>query len=300
MSEVILLKVQAYFNALNSGEVDAPELNYEDFGPLATDVLAKALEPSSDRKFRLRMSNIGRPGCILQSEKYKHEREAEPYSSRFRNAYGDLVELLAVSVMEYAGVNVVDKQRRISREIAGQTIDGTYDIIIAEPTPKMYDIKSSSGYLFNHKYRDRTLNDLWKEGDGFGYVTQIYNYAEARKVPVGGLIVISKETGEWIIVPPPTDDTELKQAALARATDNVRRLISDEPFKKDFTDVPEKFKKKLTGNRVLTSTCAFCSYKKSCWPNVKYLPQVVSTGQSPRWFYYTHLDEKYVDIEPKS
>ena len=63
------------------------------------------------------------------------------------------------------------------------------------------------------------------------------------------------------------------------------------------TQVPEEFfNRKPTGNRVLKSPCTFCSYKKACWgDNLQYLPQQQSKSKSPKWTWYTEVNNPRVD-----
>ena len=72
---------------------------------------------------------------------------------------------------------------------------------------------------------------------------------------------------------PDYQDDDKKQA-LAEAVESIERIVSDEPFKREFEDIPETYKDsdrsvKLTGNRLLSKDCSFCGYKKHCWPKVK-------------------------------
>lgn len=294
MSQQILLKVQNYLAELSKKR--GTDLTYSAAGVFGEAVIRSArrqLSPDKEKAFTLRMSNLGRPGCVLQAEKYEHKREPEPYSNRFRNLYGDLIEQTAVLIMRQAGVNVVSEQGGVKLGIGGANIEGTYDVKIAEPDEKVYDVKSASGWVFRNKYLNKNLLDIWKDGDTFGYVSQLYGYSQALKVPVGGIIAISKETGEWAIVPPPTSDDELRELALRRAATNVERLNSDAPFRRDFEPVEEFYRKKPTGNRVLPFQCTNCPFRISCWPDAKCLPQVVSGGEHPREFWYTHIDDKY-------
>lgn len=291
MSETIILKVQNYLSNLTKGigeRVEYPVL--ASFASRTTNTFRRTLDPErQDRDFRLRMSNIGRPACILQGEKYKFPRDAIPYNVRMRNAFGDIIESAAVAIMKQAGVNIIKEQEQVQLEIAGKLIDGTLDIIIAEPDAAVYDVKSASSWSFRNKYSGSNLGKLWKDGDDFGYVTQIYLYSEAKKLPAGGLIVINKETGEWGLVQPPVDDEELKKEVLAFATNNVIKLSSDAPFERSFTDQPEYWRRKPTGNRVLGTSCGFCSFRETCWPTAKLLPQPASKGATPRNFWYTKI-----------
>lgn len=285
---VILAKVQNYLTQLNKG--NGTKVEFQTINGLAgrvSSVFRRTLNPDNPkREFRLRMSNLGRPGCILQAERFGFNREPAAYSDRMRNAFGDLIEATAIAIMRQAGVDVRGEQTQVSLEVAGKMIDGTLDVTIAEPDERVYDVKSSSSYNFKHKYKDATLETLWKEGDDFGYVTQIYCYSQASGIPVGGLIIVNKEDGQWAIVEPPPDDKGLRQEALKKAAENVVRLISDKPFSKDFSLIEETFRKRKTGKKILCTNCSFCSYKETCWPTAEYKPQEASSGANPRSYYY--------------
>lgn len=291
MSDLILLKVQNYLSNLANGKGNKVAFNtLSSFARANNAALFRQLSPDEPRGFRLRISNLGRPTCILQAEKLGLPQEPTAYSDRFRNLYGDLVEAAAVLTMKEAGVNIVSEQKQVSVNILGNKIDGTYDLLIAEPNEMVYDVKSASGFTFRNKYKDHNLQNLWEEGDTFGYVTQLYLYSEGLSRPVGGLIVINKENGEWCLVPAPTSDSGLREAALGRATENVRVLTSDAEFKRSFNDQPEFYRKKDTGNRVLHFNCGMCKFRQSCWPNAVELPTVNSKGLSPRKQWYTHIE----------
>ena len=294
MSDLILPKVQQYLTELESGSIDPKPEILEIFGrDAATELARHVVSPDKRRNFRLRLSNVGRPGCALQAEKMALRRNPAPWSDKFRNAYGDIIERAALVVMYHAGVNIISTQQPVSLEIAGQMIDGTYDLVIAESEPRMYDVKSASNWAFNNIYHNANLKNIWDKGDSFGYVVQLYCYSEAKGIPAGGLLVINKETGEWTLVPPPLHDTELRIQALNKAAANVRRIVDNEPFRKDYTDVDEIYRKVKTGNRILHQTCSFCPYNSHCWPDAKLLPQVVSKGKNPRLMHYTVVDKKY-------
>lgn len=294
MSEIIIAKVQNYLAGLHKGvgtKVDFPITGK--YSETVGRSLKRQFSPDSPREFTLRASNLGRPGCILEAEKYHMPRDNEPYSSRFRNLFGDITEASAVVAMKLAGVNVLSEQGGIQLTIAGITVEGTYDLVVAEPEPKVYDIKSASSFAFKHKFLDKNLQNIVDEGDIFGYVVQLYIYSTALGIPVGGLIVINKEDGSWTLVNPPQDDSSLRLWALSFAQNNIRRLSSNKEFSKDFQPFLESFRKKETGNMLLHSNCSFCSYKKTCWPTAVELPQLASKGVSPRKVWYYSIDPKY-------
>jgi hypothetical protein len=291
MSEVILLKVQSYLAGLSKGEGNKiPFETLGNFSESSRQALRRQLSPDNPREFRIRMSNLGRPSCQLQAEQLGFPREPEPYSNRFRNMYGELTEALAVMVMEQAGVCIKAKQEGVQLEIADQRIEGTFDLIIAEPYEKLYDVKSASSFAFRHHYNGKTLQNIWDDGDSFGYVVQLYLYSQALKIPVGGLIVVNKENGEWAVVEPPVQDKELRLAALKTASNAVIKIISKAPFQKEFSDIEETYRKKKTGNKILGNVCSFCPYRASCWPTAHLLDQPSSKGQSPKKFWYTEVN----------
>jgi hypothetical protein len=291
LSNLILLKVQSYLAQLQVGGGDGiKSSSLDNFFKAANKTLTRQLSPErKDKEFRLYMSNLGRAGCTLQAEKFKYKKEPSPYSNRFRNLYGDLVEAAAIALMREAGVNIIEEQKWVTLQIAEQEIRGGLDLIIDEGDgPKIYDVKSASSYMFQ-KYSEANLGSLWRDGDLFGYVTQIYLYAKATGHPVGGLIVINKESGEWCVVEPPQNEDDLRLKALSRAVENVLRIKNETEFRKDFEEEPEVYRKKPTGNMVLPFACQMCDFKGHCWPDYKLVPQVVSSGDRPKLVYYTKI-----------
>ena len=202
-----------------------------------------------------------------------------------RVLFGDLIEASAIAIMKAAGIKIQSEQQEVHNKISGVNIKGTYDVEIDN---KIYDIKSASPWAYDNKF-SKGFNNV-KEDDSFGYVVQGSLYSDSSGKPFGGWIVINKSTGEWQVVETPTYSDDYKVKALETASDNIDALVNNKPFKRCFEDIPETFNKVSTGNRVLSSICSFCSYKKPCWGDeLKYLPQQQSKAKSPRWFWYTKL-----------
>ncbi len=291
MSNLILLKVQSYLAQLQIGEGEGVKSSsLDNFFRAANKTLTRQLSPErKNKEFRLYMSNLGRAGCVLQAEKLGYKKEPSPYSNRFRNLYGDLTEAAAIAIMREAGVNILEEQKWVQLQIAGEEIRGGLDLIIDEGDgPKIYDVKSASSYMFQ-KYSESNLGSLQRDGDLFGYVTQIYLYSKATGHPVGGLIVINKESGEWCVVEPPQDESEVRLRALSKAVENVLRIKNETEFTRDFEEEPEVYRKKPTGNMVLSFPCQMCDFKGHCWPDYQLKPQVVSSGDRPKLVYYTKI-----------
>jgi hypothetical protein len=285
MSE-ILLRVQQYLDKINFGSASCDPKLIEEFGERAKELLSRKLNEKADRKFSLRMSNIGRPLCQLQAQKFGFEKEYPDNFFQVRMMFGDIIEVLAIIIMKAAGINIQSEQVLVSSE-AG--IEGTFDVEIED---KIWDIKSASPFAFEHKFKGKTIQDLWRD-DSFGYVCQGIGYATSVGKRFGGWIVIDKVSGEWTVLEAKYDE-QFEQEVLAKIAENTRVINSDEPFKRDFDDIPELHYKRPTGNRILSRTCGYCPYKrnKDCFPEAQQLPSQVSTAKNKQLLWYTYVQPK--------
>ena len=77
------------------------------------------------------MSGLGRPVCQQLLEKNGVEQEVQ-YNLLFRFLFGDIVEAIAVLVLEQAGVDIVAKQKAVKLNINGSEVTGTLDLIIRD------------------------------------------------------------------------------------------------------------------------------------------------------------------------
>ena len=127
--------------------------------PSATQDFADECKESVDiqlnrkREYRIRMSGLGRPLCQQLLERSGLVEEMD-YNALFRFLFGDLVESVAVLIIEQAGVEIVEKQKAVSLNIAGQTVNGTLDLILRDEMgiDKVWDVKSASEWAFKFKY----------------------------------------------------------------------------------------------------------------------------------------------------
>ena len=270
MSADILTKVQVFLHeALNSdGEgVTMPPHLIEEFKEACGNALEKQFS-SRENSYRIRMSGIGRPLCQQKLDKNPDVKSENDYTLIMKFLLGDLIEAVAIAVMKASGVEIQDEQKGVELDIADMTMNGTYDVKIND---KIYDIKSTSPAAFSSKFGANGGYELVKENDPFGYITQGYLYSEASGSDFGGWIAINKSTGEWAVCEAPDLQDEDKKQALDSARESIKNILADEPFKKEFEDVPETYKDtdksiKPTGNRLLGKDCSFCGYKKHCWP----------------------------------
>ena len=289
MSNQILENVQSFLKMATDDSVAVSDKLIDEFGEMCKDAFRKQFTDKREKSFRARMSNIGRPLCQLQMEKSNAEPEGQPYNNKMRNTFGDLIEALAVTIIKASGIKVDSTQKSVSYNIDKSKIDGTYDIEIGK---SIYDIKSASPWAFEHKFGDEGGFNSIVEDDSFGYLSQGYLYSESENKRFGGWIVINKSTGEWLVTETPTEDEKYKNIAINLSKENLHALDEGKPFRRCFSDIEETFRKIPTGNRVLGIVCSFCPYKFPCWgkDKLQYLPQQQSKGKSPKWVYYTEVN----------
>ena len=283
----ILLKVQQYLDTVSKGPVKLDKQLVQEFGEACKNALLKQFEEERNTKFELRMSNVGRPLCQLQMESKGIKGEGQPYNIRMRNTFGDLVEALALFIMKSAGVDIKNEQKKVTYKFDDNTIEGRQDVEIDN---KVWDIKSASPYSFDKKFGEAGGFSEVVKDDSFGYASQGFLYGESQNKKFGGWIVINKSTGEWTVCETPASVEEHKSKAIKTAEENIKALKSSKPFKKCYSDIPETFRSKPTGNRVLGFVCSYCPYKLPCWGSgLKLLPQQQSKGKNPKWVWYTSV-----------
>ena len=232
------------------------------------------------KEFGLRMSNIGKPTCQLWFEKNKPE-EALPFPNNFvmNMMLGDIVEAVFKGLLRQAGVAYQDS-KKVSMELKiDSKIEGTYDIVIDDAVD---DIKSASDWSYRNKFDSF---DTLANGDAFGYVGQLAGYAQALGKRAGGWWVINKSNGNFKYVP--ADGLDLSKE-VDKLSSNLDVIESNE-FKRCFESIPETFRGKPTGNRILGTTCSFCRFKHSCWTNLQELPSLVSQAKEPKTVSYVEI-----------
>ena len=226
--------------------------------------------------FKIRMSNVGRPTCQLWYEKNKPEA-ALPMPTNFmmNMMIGDIVEAVFKGVLKEAGVKYEDTEK-VTLDIGDTSINGSYDIVIDNAVD---DIKSASDWSYRNKFE--SFASL-ASGDGFGYVGQLAGYAKASGKRVGGWWVVNKANGHFKYVPATGLDMD---AELAKIEDTVK-TVKENKFERCFEPVPETFRGKPTGNKVLNNGCKFCSYRFDCWDNITERPAVKSQAKNPPMISY--------------
>ena len=287
-----LLEVQDFLQKAGRGEIDSSRLDdlIEAFGEDCKAAIRKQFSRNSD--YRIRMSGLGRPLCQQQLEKQGLKQDVA-YNDIVRFLIGDLIEASAVLIMKAAGINVASEQEKCSLSIAGQTVNGTLDVIIDD---KVWDVKSTSPWSFDNKFSGRGGYDAIKEDDPFGYIMQGYLYSESQGMPFGGWIAINKSSGEWDFVEAPDNQDEDRKTYLDEAAKRVHAIVTYAKFRVPFTSVPETYTEKgikyETGNHLMPKTCTFCSFKEHCWKGAEYHPRITSKAKNPPMTWYTKLVKK--------
>lgn len=239
----------------------------------------------NERKFTLRMSNIGRPYCQLWYEKNYPKDGLEPSANFLMNMMiGDIVEAVFKGVLTEAGVEFSDGFKS-TMTLGKHKIDGTHDLIMHK---RVDDIKSASPWSYNNKFKDyATL----KEHDAFGYIGQLAGYSKALNVEPGGWWVVNKGTGEFKYVSA-YDMAVDKQDILDEIKVKADKLEQNK-FERCFEPVEETFRKKPTGNKILAEECGWCKYRYKCWPSVQELPSLASQAKNPPMVAYIEIADEY-------
>ena len=266
------LALHQYMEDAVKGKTEMSDATIQQVADDVADALKRQFGSGKKRgDFKLRMSNIGRPTCQLWYEKNKPE-VALPLPTTFimNMMLGDIVEAVFKGLLKSAGVKY-EEPEHVTLELENEEINGTYDIVINNAVD---DIKSASNWSYNNKFESY---ETLAAGDSFGYVSQLAGYAKASKKLVGGWWVVNKANGQFKYVPASGLDLDTEIAKIQNTVDTVE----ENKFERCFQPVPEKFRGKETGNKILNNGCKFCSYRFDCWDNLTEQPAVMSKAKVP-------------------
>jgi len=266
------LALHQYMEDAVKGKTEMSEEVIEQVSNDIADALHRQFGSGKKRgDFRLRMSNVGRPTCQLWYEKNKPE-VALPFPTTFimNMMLGDIVEAVFKGLLKSAGVRY-EEPENVTLDLDGASINGTYDIVI---NGAVDDVKSASHWSYTNKFESY---DTLAAGDGFGYIGQLAGYAKASGKDVGGWWVVNKANGQFKYVPASGLDLDTEVAKLQATADTVE----DNKFERCFEPVPETFRGKETGNKILNNGCRFCSFRMDCWDNLTERPAVMSKAKVP-------------------
>lgn len=245
----------------------------------------------SERKFTMRMSNIGRPYCQLWFDKNKPEEGIDmPANFLMNMMIGDIVEAVFKGVLTEAGVDFSDGFKS-TLSVGNHRIDGTHDLIMDK---RVDDIKSASPWSYNNKFKDyATL----KSHDSFGYIGQLAGYSKALGVEPGGWWVVNKGTGEFKYVS--AWDMAVDRQDILDEVEEKADKLAENTFERCFEPVEETFRKKPTGNKVLGEECGWCKYRYKCWPSLQELPSLASQAKEPPMVAYIEIADEYKEKQDK-
>ncbi len=274
------LKLHQFMTDAANGKSTFTEEQAKDIGAEVADAVLRQFGSGKSRdEFTLRMSNIGRPTCQLWFQK-NHPDKALPKPTTFvmNMMIGDIVEAVFKGLLKAANVEFEDTDK-VSLEVGdtnGTRVSGSYDLVIDGAVD---DVKSASPWSYQNKFDSfATL----AKGDGFGYVGQLAGYAKASGKRVGGWWVVNKGNGEFKYVP--ADGLDLDKE-LDKIKSTVETVNNNE-FKRCFSPVPEFFRGKPTGNKVLNDNCRFCDFRYECWPTMVEEPSRMSKAKDPKTVAY--------------
>ncbi len=290
---IIQLKIHKFLQDIQSKPYSiSPELLTK-FGEETKSALKKQFE-RTPREFKISMSNAGKPLCTLEYEK----EGLKDSSNVIRNLYGDLAEDIVLFLLHASGIKVVSELQRVSIELDGIQVNGEYDVVLdLGDGPKVWDIKSASEWAFKNKFTDVNFEEFVRD-DYFGYVTQLMLYSEGLGIPAGGWIVFDKSSGEIGIVAFPEFQDQYRRSSIGVAKHAINALsnnakkefVERSSISRTFTSTAETYKRKPTGNYVLTMPCVLCHARWKCWPSLKVVPQESSTAKYPKLVHYVDKD----------
>tara|TARA_B100000900_G_scaffold357968_1_gene328632 strand:+ start:7144 stop:8004 length:861 start_codon:yes stop_codon:yes gene_type:complete len=277
------LALHQYMEDATHGKTKMSESTIKQVANDVAEALQRQFGGGKKGDFRFRMSNVGRPACQLWYEKNKPEVALpKPTTFVMNMMLGDIVEAVFKGLLKEAGVKYKDTEK-VSLDIGNTSINGSYDIVIQDAVD---DIKSASDWSYKNKFESYST---LASSDAFGYVAQLAGYAKASGKKAGGWWVVNKANGQFKYVPASGMDVDTEIEKIQSTVDNVNK----NKFKRCFEPEVETFRGKETGNKILSKTCSFCSYRNDCWPNLTRLPAVMSQAKQPKIIDYVELAEKY-------
>ena len=201
--------------------------------------------PQHHNKFKLRMSNIGRPARQLYYSQKDTQEIKHHASTQIKFLYGHIMEDLLIFLTKLSGHSVTDEQKEV-------LVDGVLGHMDCKIDGEVIDIKTASGFGFK-KFKNKTL----AEDDPFGYVSQLAGYERAEGTENGRFLALNKESGELTLYQPEDLDKP-----------NVNTLISNIESALKGDAPPDKCYKPIKsgskGNMKLPMGCVYCSHKFVC------------------------------------
>lgn len=205
-------------------------------------------EQGGERKFTLRMSNIGKGARQLWYDKHYGREEKLSAATLIKFMFGEIIEQLLLFLASKSGHDVKAKQAEV-------TLGGVKGHIDAEIDNVTVDVKSASPYAFRKFLNKQQFID----DDSFGYVEQLSGYSKARDQD-GGFLAMEKVKGELAYLHFPKEEL-----AVFKVEDRIEYLKtaieSPEPPPRCHEAEPMG----ASGNMKLGVNCSYCDHKVRCW-----------------------------------
>jgi hypothetical protein len=246
---------------------------------LAEDRFSKPQEPRT----HIGLSSVGNP-CkrelwyIVNTPGQQKKLSAEALGGFF---YGDMIELLVISLAKAAGHRVDGLQQPL--EVFG--IPGTGDCII---DGMVVDVKSASQFGFE-KFKQHKL----REDDPFGYISQLssylYGYKDDPRVTTknkAAFLAINKNRFKLVL---DVYDLTEELANKEQEVQAVKDAISQKEPPPRLLPVPEG----KSGNMALGTKCSYCGWKNRCWDNLRGF--AYSSG--PKWLTHVAVEPRVPEIK---
>ena len=246
---------------ITDGKRKVPDELVDELGQKIARTIKTWATPQNHNKFKLRMSNIGRPARQLYySQKDSREIRHHP-STQMKFLYGHIMEDLLIFLTKLSGHEVTDEQKEVK-------VKGVVGHMDCKIDGEVIDIKTASGFGFK-KFKNGTLRD----DDPFGYISQLAGYERAEGTENGGFLAMNKESGEIALYQPDDLDKPNIKTLIGKLLDVLLNL--GKPPEKCYQPVPAGVK----GNMKLPIGCVYCSHKIECNKDT-------NDGQGLRMFKY--------------
>ena len=230
---------------ITGGDKEVPDELLNELGQKIARTIKTWSTPQHHNKFKLRMSNIGRPARQLYYSQKDTQEIKHHASTQIKFLYGHIMDDLLIFLTKLSGHAVTDEQKEV-------LVDGVLGHMDCKIDGEVIDIKTASGFGFK-KFKNKTL----AEDDPFGYVSQLAGYERAEGTDNGGFLALNKESGELTLYQPEDLDKP-----------NVNTLISNIESALKGEAPPDKCYKPIKsgskGNMKLPMGCVYCSHKFVC------------------------------------
>ena len=230
---------------ITDGKQTVPDELLNELGQKIARTIKTWSTPQHHNKFKLRMSNIGRPSRQLYYSQQDTKEIKHHPSTQLKFLYGHIMEDLLIFLVKLSNHSVTDEQKEV-------TVDGVLGHMDCKIDGEVIDIKTASGFGFK-KFKNKTL----AEDDPFGYVSQLAGYERAEGTDNGGFLAMNKESGELALYQP----EDLDKPNINNLILNIEgALKEDTPPEKCYKPIKSGSK----GNMKLPMGCVYCNHKFVC------------------------------------